>query len=73
MILQGSGLLMSSQSMAQARRTRLKRALTEVTSDTVTYVKTVGNKAIVLIIPTSATPVMAGYKVSVYSLKEYFI
>lgn len=42
---QGSGLLMSSQTMAQARRTRLKRALTEVTSDTVSYVRTVGNQS----------------------------
>lgn len=38
---QGSGLLMSSQTMAQVRRQNLKRALTEVTSDTVSYVKTV--------------------------------
>lgn len=38
-------MLMSSQTMAQARRTRLKRALTEVTSDTVSYVRTVGNQS----------------------------
>lgn len=36
---------MSSQTMAQARRTRLKRALTEVTSDTVSYVRTVGKQS----------------------------
>ncbi|XP_065165962.1 small conductance calcium-activated potassium channel protein isoform X2 [Atheta coriaria] len=36
---QGSGLLMSSQTMSQARRARLKRALTEVTSDTVCYLR----------------------------------
>ncbi|XP_065165965.1 small conductance calcium-activated potassium channel protein isoform X5 [Atheta coriaria] len=35
----GSGLLMSSQTMSQARRARLKRALTEVTSDTVCYLR----------------------------------
>ncbi|RZC38716.1 hypothetical protein BDFB_007348 [Asbolus verrucosus] len=35
--------------MAQARRTRLKRALTEVTSDTVSYVKTVGSSTRVLL------------------------
>ncbi|KAF5284106.1 hypothetical protein FQA39_LY17097, partial [Lamprigera yunnana] len=48
---QGSGLLMSSQSMVQARRTRLKRALTEVTSDTVTYVKTLRKPVSTLSIP----------------------
>jgi hypothetical protein len=42
-------MLSSSQTMAQARRTRLKRALTEVTSDTVSYVKTVGSSTRVLL------------------------
>ncbi|XP_031335963.1 small conductance calcium-activated potassium channel protein isoform X1 [Photinus pyralis] len=42
---------MSSQSMVQARRTRLKRALTEVTSDTVTYVKTLRKPVSTLSIP----------------------
>ncbi|XP_017784268.1 PREDICTED: small conductance calcium-activated potassium channel protein isoform X2 [Nicrophorus vespilloides] len=48
---QGSGLLMSSQTMAQARRTRLKRALTEVTSDTVSYVRTLRKPVSTLSIP----------------------
>lgn len=39
---QGPGVLLCPQTMSQARRTRLKRAFTEITSDTVTYVKTVG-------------------------------
>lgn len=39
-------MLMSTQTMAQARRTRLKRALTEVTSDTVSYVRTVGSEGV---------------------------
>ncbi|XP_060536914.1 small conductance calcium-activated potassium channel protein isoform X2 [Cylas formicarius] len=48
---QGSGMLSSSQMMAQARRTRLKRALTEVTSDTVSYVKTLRKPVSTLSIP----------------------
>ncbi|XP_063928441.1 small conductance calcium-activated potassium channel protein isoform X1 [Zophobas morio] len=48
---QGSGMLSSSQTMAQARRTRLKRALTEVTSDTVSYVKTLRKPVSTLSIP----------------------
>ncbi|CAG9855335.1 unnamed protein product [Phyllotreta striolata] len=48
---QGSGLLCSTQTMAQARRTRLKRALTEVTSDTVSYVKTLRKPVSTLSIP----------------------
>ncbi|XP_018568532.1 small conductance calcium-activated potassium channel protein [Anoplophora glabripennis] len=48
---QGSGLLSSSQTMAQARRSRLKRALTEVTSDTVSYVKTLRKPVSTLSIP----------------------
>ncbi|XP_060536915.1 small conductance calcium-activated potassium channel protein isoform X3 [Cylas formicarius] len=47
----GSGMLSSSQMMAQARRTRLKRALTEVTSDTVSYVKTLRKPVSTLSIP----------------------
>ncbi|XP_068916485.1 small conductance calcium-activated potassium channel protein isoform X3 [Tenebrio molitor] len=47
----GSGMLSSSQTMAQARRTRLKRALTEVTSDTVSYVKTLRKPVSTLSIP----------------------
>lgn len=58
---QGSGMLMSTQTMAQARRTRLKRALTEVTSDTVSYVKTVGSQGVF-------THTSARLKVYVYSL-----
>lgn len=45
-IQQGSGLLMSSQTMSQARRARLKRALTEVTSDTVCYVRERGRQTL---------------------------
>ncbi|XP_019765292.1 small conductance calcium-activated potassium channel protein isoform X3 [Dendroctonus ponderosae] len=48
---QGSGMLSSSQTMAQARRTRLKRALTEVSSDTVSYVKTLRKPVSTLSIP----------------------
>ncbi|XP_076261249.1 small conductance calcium-activated potassium channel isoform X3 [Rhynchophorus ferrugineus] len=47
----GSGMLSSSQTMAQARRTRLKRALTEVSSDTVSYVKTLRKPVSTLSIP----------------------
>ncbi|KOB68163.1 Small conductance calcium-activated potassium channel protein [Operophtera brumata] len=37
------GLLLCPQTLSQTRRARLRRAFTEATGDTVTYVKTVGN------------------------------
>ena len=36
------GILLCPQTLSQARRERLRRAFTDATSDTVTYVKTVG-------------------------------
>lgn len=36
------GLLLCPQTLSQTRRARLRRAFTEATGDTVTYVKTVG-------------------------------
>lgn len=38
------GLLLCPQTLSQTRRARLRRAFTEATGDTVTYVKTVGFK-----------------------------
>lgn len=38
------GLLLCPQTLSQTRRNRLRRAFTEATGDTVTYVKTVGSK-----------------------------
>lgn len=41
------GLLLCPQTLSQTRRARLRRAFTEATGDTVTYVKTVGFKTLV--------------------------
>jgi hypothetical protein len=38
----GQGVLLCPRTLAQARRSRLRRALTEATAETVNYVKAVG-------------------------------
>lgn len=53
-VFPSQGILLCPQTLAQARRERLRRAFTDATSDTVSYVKTVGVVAIPFYVCRSA-------------------
>jgi len=54
----GQGVVLCPRTLSQVRRTRLRRALTEATAETVNYVKTVGDDDFSL-----SSPIMRVYGV----------
>ncbi|KYN10792.1 PREDICTED: uncharacterized protein LOC108768695 [Trachymyrmex cornetzi] len=54
----GQGVVLCPRTLSQVRRTRLRRALTEATAETVNYVKTVGDDDFSL-----SSPIMRVYRV----------
>lgn len=54
----GQGVVLCPRTLSQVRRSRLRRALTEATAETVNYVKTVGDDDFSL-----SNPIMRVYRV----------